>query len=268
MDPAGLACEARSVQDYYRDLAADYHWIFPDRTVVPPGVIGGTSSGSGSLIEDVVGALPPGARVLDCACGIGTDAMALAHRGLRVTGSDGSPAMVEQAQRRVPGVEFLTCLWQDLPTTMKEPFDLVTCLGNSLVHTGSHDAMVAALAAMRRVVTPGGTLIVDSRNWEQLYRERPRIQPAGEFRERDGVRSLCVYVWTIPADFAEPCLAEVVLLLERPDGSVTHRRYPIDFQPFTPDDLRARLEEAGFEVTASSFRADAPRYAMAATPLP
>ncbi|GAA3231904.1 hypothetical protein [Nonomuraea helvata] len=32
--------------DHYRDLSADYHWIFPDEIVNHPGVIGGTSAGS------------------------------------------------------------------------------------------------------------------------------------------------------------------------------------------------------------------------------
>jgi SAM-dependent methyltransferase len=255
------------MRDYYQDLATDYHWIFPDRVVRPPGVLGGTSTGGDQLLESAVDALPPDARVLDCACGIGTDAMALAHRGLRVTGSDGSAAMAAEARRRVPGVEFATCLWQDLPGPLTPPYDLVLCLGNSLQHTGSHQAMVAALKGMRRVLSPGGTLVVDSRNWELLHRERPRIVVADEFRERDGVRSLCVYVWDIPAEFGPPFTAEILFLLERA-GSVTHRRYPIDFVPFTPADLRARIEEAGFTVTGSTYREDAPQYAMAARPNP
>ncbi|SDL49993.1 hypothetical protein SAMN05421869_126139 [Nonomuraea jiangxiensis] len=37
--------------------------------------------------------------------------------------------------------------------------------------------MVGALAAMRRVLSPTGTLIVDSRDWEALYRERPAPWP-------------------------------------------------------------------------------------------
>ncbi|NUP66775.1 MAG: methyltransferase domain-containing protein [Nonomuraea sp.] len=256
------------MRDHYRDLAADYHWIFPDRVVTPPGALGATSPGSERLIEAVVAALPPGASLLDCACGIGTDAMALAGRGLRVSGSDGSAAMVEEARRRVPGVEFATCLWQDLPGPLPAPFDVVLCLGNSLVHTGSRAAMVAALRGMRRALTPDGTLIVDSRNWELLLRERPRIVTADAFLRRDGVRSLCVYVWTFPPESGPPIQAEVVFLLESGDGPVTHHRYPLDFVPFTEAELRERVEEAGFTVTESTYRDDAGRYALAAVVRP
>ncbi|MFC4112477.1 class I SAM-dependent methyltransferase [Nonomuraea zeae] len=251
--------------DYYRDLATDYHWIFPDEIVSFPGVIGGTSIESREFIQSIVDALPPGAAVLDCACGIGTDAMALAHAGFQVTATDGSPLMVAEARRRLPGgVELLACRWEDLPATLTGRFDLVLCLGNSLVHAGSHKAMVAALSGMRQVLAPGGTLIVDSRNWELLYRQRPRIVAADRVRERDGVRSTCVYVWNIPDALDEPCLAEIVLLLEHPGGVLTHRRYPIDFQPFTPAELEARLAEAGFAVTGSSYHPDRGRYAVTA----
>jgi glycine/sarcosine N-methyltransferase len=267
VDRGAVACDALPVGDYYRDLATDYHWIFPDEVVRAPGVVGGTSHDSLELVQAVVKALPPGAAVLDCACGIGTDAMALAHAGLRVTATDGSSAMVAEAKRRLPAeVEVLVSRWEDLPAAVGGTYELVLCLGNSLVHTASHEAMVAALAAMRQVLSPTGTLIVDSRNWELLYRQRPRIVAADRVRERDGLRVSCLYVWNIPERFGEPCLAEVLFLVEQPDGSLSHRRYPIDFHPFTPDDLRARIAEAGMEVVGSSYRPGGQRYAFACRP--
>ncbi len=45
--------------------------------------------------------VPSGSRVLDLGCGPGTDAVPLARRGDRVTAIDWSPAMVEEARRRV-----------------------------------------------------------------------------------------------------------------------------------------------------------------------
>jgi SAM-dependent methyltransferase len=45
--------------------------------------------------------VPAGAHLLDLGCGPGTDAAELATRGYRVTAIDWSPAMVEEARRRV-----------------------------------------------------------------------------------------------------------------------------------------------------------------------
>ena len=47
--------------------------------------------------------IPVGAHLLDLGCGPGTDAAPLAALGYRVTAADWSPAMVEEARRRVGG---------------------------------------------------------------------------------------------------------------------------------------------------------------------
>jgi len=66
--------------------------------------------------------------VLDCARGIGADAMALARAGLVVTASDGSQAMVAEARRRAEqygtAMTVTQSQWQDLPNRVPGPFDL------------------------------------------------------------------------------------------------------------------------------------------------
>ena len=51
--------------------------------------------------DDVLKDVGPKARILDCSCGIGTFAIALAKLGYEVSGSDGSPGMIEQARLAV-----------------------------------------------------------------------------------------------------------------------------------------------------------------------
>ena len=87
------------MDDSYADLARDYEWLFPDEAIGGSGTVGATSPGSTDLLAGILAALPPGARVLDSACGIGADAMALARSGFNVTASDGSASMVDQARR-------------------------------------------------------------------------------------------------------------------------------------------------------------------------
>jgi len=58
--------------------------------------------------ERFVGGLEPGARVLDLGCGPGRPvAQHMIERGLRVTGIDSSPAMIELCRSRLPGHEWL-----------------------------------------------------------------------------------------------------------------------------------------------------------------
>ncbi|MFN0085836.1 MAG: class I SAM-dependent methyltransferase [Blastocatellia bacterium] len=51
--------------------------------------------------------LPPSARVLDLCCGTGQIAHGVSEQGYRVTGIDGSEAMLKFARKNAPAVEFL-----------------------------------------------------------------------------------------------------------------------------------------------------------------
>jgi glycine/sarcosine N-methyltransferase len=158
-------------------LARDYEWLFPDEAIGGSGTAGATSPGSADLLARILAALPPGARVLDSACGIGADAMALARSGFNVTASDGSASMVGQARQRClqSGAEIAITqsTWQDLPERVPGPFELILCLGNSLVHTATKSGMISALQGLRQVLSPAGVLVIDSRNWEYLCVQAP-----------------------------------------------------------------------------------------------
>jgi 2-polyprenyl-3-methyl-5-hydroxy-6-metoxy-1,4-benzoquinol methylase len=62
----------------YDALAGDYHWLIPDALLSGDYTV--------ERLGPLLGRLSPGARILDCACGSGTDALALAHHGYRVWG--------------------------------------------------------------------------------------------------------------------------------------------------------------------------------------
>jgi glycine/sarcosine N-methyltransferase len=257
-----------TVNDSYADLARDYEWLFPDEVIGATGAVGATSPGSKALLEGILETLPPGARVLDSACGIGADAMALARSGFNVTASDGSESMVAEARRRCArfGVEIdiTQSSWQDLPERIPGPFDLVLCLGNSIVHTATKSSMIASLKGLKKVLSPNGVLVLDSRNWEYLYASRPRIVTGRRVIERRGIRSSSLYVWTIPEDFTAPCRAEIVLLFADAKSAITHRRYVIDFTPFRREDLTDAIHAAGLTVIGDSYQPENPFYAVAA----
>src|SRR5260370_15442870 len=79
------------------------------------------------------------------------------------------------------------------------------------------------------------------------------------------VRSSSLYIWTIPDDFPAPCRAEIVLLFEDASSAITHRRYVIDFTPFTPTDLTAAIHSARLTLIGDSYQPGNPFYAVAPT---
>jgi SAM-dependent methyltransferase len=99
---------------------------------------------------DAVG-VKQGMRVLDVASGPGYVAGAAAKRGANVTGLDFAAAMVAEAKRRYPGVEFREGDAEALP--FKEAsFDAVV-MNFGLLHLGRPER---ALAEAHRVLRAGG----------------------------------------------------------------------------------------------------------------
>jgi SAM-dependent methyltransferase len=107
-------------------------------------------------------ALEPGMRVLDVGCGPGRHALALAERGMSVTGVDLSPEFVDLARAaaadRGLGAEFLLQDVRDL--AFDAEFDAVLCLcqGGFGLLGGEDDAGVVGLIA--RAARPGGAVAV------------------------------------------------------------------------------------------------------------
>jgi len=116
--------------------------------------------------------------VLDCACGTGGHAVALAQRGYRVAASDISAAMIararENAARAGVAIQFAAAGFQDLSATFRERFDAVLCLGNSLPHVLTDDAALDSLANMRDCLREGGALILHNLNYDKRWRDKPR----------------------------------------------------------------------------------------------
>ena len=226
----------------YDAFAADYHWIFSDQHL----------SGEQFLdrYREVLASLPAKAEVLDCACGTGLEAMALVRSGFRVTACDASESMVDHARQLFAdagvGVRVEQCTWDSLASTLPAGFDAVFCTGNSIAHCEEEAAMLEAFGGMRAVLGSAGVLVVESRDWERMYADRPRLEVRDHVAFRDGVRGLCLYIWTVPESWGEPCTAEIVLLLD--DGeTLTHRLVKLRFTPYRRADLTKRLELSGFE---------------------
>jgi len=98
-----------SVTQFYDQLANAYHVISADWHEA--------IQRQGGVLDGIIRRRIHGASlsVLDCSCGIGTQAIGLAKRGYRVHATDISPAAVERARREAEaaGVE-ITCGVADL----------------------------------------------------------------------------------------------------------------------------------------------------------
>ncbi len=96
-----------------------------------------------------------GERVLDIAAGTGTSSAALAKSGAEVIALDFSPGMVEEGRKRHPDLTFVQGDAMKLPFADGE-FDAVT-MSFGLRNVQKPQV---AIAEMRRVLKPGGRIVI------------------------------------------------------------------------------------------------------------
>jgi SAM-dependent methyltransferase len=103
-----------------------------------------------------IAALPFGhGRVLDLGCAFGFTTLKLARKGYQTVGVDNSARYIAQAKRRHPTGEYLLCSAETLPLASAS-FDGVLFL-DVLEHVTDEEAVISEI---RRVLRPGGTLIM------------------------------------------------------------------------------------------------------------
>ncbi|WP_329243545.1 class I SAM-dependent methyltransferase [Streptomyces sp. NBC_01478] len=163
-----------SVRDFYDALAADYHLIFPDWDAS----MARQAAALDGVVRARLGAGPH--QVLDCSCGIGTQAIGLAGVGHRVIGSDLSPAAVAraaaEAANRGVALPATAADMRALPFRTAA-FDVVVCADNSLPHLLTPDDVRSALVGIRRVLRDDGLLVLSIRDYDEIRAARPASAP-------------------------------------------------------------------------------------------
>ncbi len=146
-----------------RDLPADLEsswnanaeaWVAAVRT----GAIASRRLATDAAVMDAVLARRP-RRVLDLGCGEGWLARALTAHGIESVGVDGSPALIDAA-RAAGGGAFHVCSYADFATgTQRIGTDFELVVANFAL---LHAEIAPLLRAVRRVLAPGGTLVIQT----------------------------------------------------------------------------------------------------------
>ncbi len=227
---------------FYEQLAAQYHLIYGDWR-------GRAVPHQGAVLDAVLsGTLGPGPfAVLDCACGIGTQAIGLALLGHRVHATDLSPRAVARAAQEAAsfgvaltvGVADFRSLAADVPGS----FDVVLAADNAVAHLLTDDDLARAARNMRAKLRPGGVLILGIRDYDQLVRERPRATPPVVMEGAAG-RRIIFQVWDWAADGRSYRLE--LFMLTREGERWATRSYTSHLRALLRSDLERALRAGGF----------------------
>lgn len=157
--------------EFYDKMANDYHLIFSD--------LPGSSERQGETIQrllcSALGAPGP-FRVLDCSCGIGTQALGLARLGHQVTGTDISAGAIQRARseaaRQGLSVAFEVADMRSLEE-VRGPFDAVISFDNSLAHLTGVADLAFSLSSVLAMLRPTGVFLCSLRDYDALRIGRP-----------------------------------------------------------------------------------------------
>lgn len=159
------------VQTFYDNLASQYDKLFFDWQA--------TTQEQAEILDRLFqsNGFDRSARVLDCACGIGTQAIGIAALGYCVTASDISQAELAQAKERASQrglqIRFEKADFRVLSKTFSQGFDIIVAMDNALPHMLSAGELDSAVKSIVGQMTDGGIFVASIRDYDALLKEKP-----------------------------------------------------------------------------------------------
>ncbi|MCX6143857.1 MAG: methyltransferase domain-containing protein [Ignavibacteriales bacterium] len=130
---------------------------------------------------------------LDAGCGSGFHSLLLSQLGVDVLGVDVSAEMLRLAEGHArelsASIRTLQGSFENLGDLIKERFESVFAMGNSLAHLLSAATVEKALRNFATVLDPHGVLVVQILNYERVVTRREHIQNEKQVGTKTFVRS-------------------------------------------------------------------------------
>ena len=218
----------------YGDRCAEVydHWYGDDGGMTLTRI--GTPTDVANRIATLAGSGP----VLELGVGTGRLALALADRGLDVTGLDASGAMLDRLRAK-PGSERLTLLEGDMaapPGLADDTFSVVLVGFNTFFNLTTVEAQAGCMASAARLLQGGGRFVVEA------FVPDPKLAT-------DGVSARHVDLDRVLLDVVKVDGAEQVITGQRIEISAAgNRLFPYVLRYATPEQMDAMASAAGLRL--------------------
>lgn len=233
---------ANAVTDFYDGLSAEYSdnmgWDWKP-AVRREGVA------LSKFITETLGS-SASQTILDCACGIGTQAIGLALQGHKVHATDLSPASIECAIVEAGGfgvtMDFSVADFCDLGASVNNRFNVVLACDNSISHCLNNDMLDLALTSMKARLNPNGMLVLSVRDYDSLIQDLPRFN-SQHVQDRPDGRRIVFQVW----DWCEDGTYRAHQFLARESGGEYGlKHFETTLRALCKSDLMDALNRVGF----------------------
>lgn len=185
--------------------------------------------------------------MLDVSIGSGAMTLPVLDMGITLSGSDLSESMLkrcrEKAEKKGCYIRTVQCDFRKVSACFHETFDCVASSGNSLAYVPNGD-VVQTLHEMDRLVSPGGYLYLDTRNWDKILREHQRFYLYNPvFRGEDRINLM--QVWDYPDDGT--IIFNLLYTFER-DGKIFQKKiFEERYHPIPSTLIFDAIQNMGYE---------------------
>jgi len=225
------------IQTFYDNMASQYDKLFLDWNA--------TTKEQGLFLDKIFKDNGFGfdARILDCACGIGTQAIGLASLGYSVTASDISSNELSEAKKRAVEKSVDICFeradFRELQKTFSQQFDIVIAMDNALPHMLTEAELEKAVESIVGRIAPGGLFVASIRDYDSIIKDKPSYSAPYIHKTFSGQR-VSFQTW----DWNDNCYRLVQYIID--DGnSLEINKFECDYRAVCRDELTGLLVYAG-----------------------
>lgn len=225
------------VQTFYDNLACDYDKLFLDweEAAKEQAVI------LNKIFADK--GFDKSAAVLDCACGIGTQAIGLATLGYNITASDISDCELTEAKKRAENnnvsIHFEHADFRKLDKVFNEKFDIVIAMDNALPHMMTKQELNQAVKSITDRLSANGIFVASIRDYDFLLEQKPPYSPPYIHETEKGKR-VSFQLWS----WQEDCYKLTQYIIED-EGSLKTSKYDCEYRAVKREELTGLLLSNG-----------------------
>ena len=181
-------------------------------------------------------------KALDIGCGTGSFTIALAQSGVTATGLDLSASMLTAAKKNSLAygldIDFINSGMTDMSANVKDKFDLIMCMGNTLPHLLCKKDLFSMLSICGELLNPNGHLVLNLLNYDKILGKQERIVGITRSENYEFIRFY---------DFEAPYVNFNLLEIDWRETPPLHKIVSTRLYPYTSNELESALKENGFK---------------------
>ncbi|MDP4145314.1 MAG: class I SAM-dependent methyltransferase [Bacillota bacterium] len=231
-----------NVSDFYNNLASEYKSIFKDWDY--------SVKWQADCIDNII--MPQiytqrnHTEILDCSCGIGTQAIGLALLGYKVHASDLSIKEIERAKleaaRLGAELSFSTADFRTLNKQIEGTFHVVISFDNSLTHLLKPEELQVTFNNINEKLVDNGLFVASIRDYDKFLEERPKILPPYVHDDQEG-RRIVVQVWDWNDDDIYKVNQYITKQADQECSTICNSTF---YRAITREEISEKLSTAGF----------------------